>query len=206
MFKSNNTGDNVTRDEARQYVEGIDRRISSLRAEGAGALERLETRLRSLEGLAAELQRVRSNVARVASNVAPLPVRTPFQGVTKAEATEAYDHLLTVGEAKFNELGAKLDQIVQALAEEYGDDDVEGDVTSASTVDYGAVAFGLSEIKRKVAANLSSAVPASEYEGTVQYFADVFAKADPNFDADAFKVQAGVGNGGTSGTYTPQHP
>jgi len=63
--------------------------------------------------------------------------------------------------------------------------------------DYAAVAFGLSEIKRKVSQVLPSLSTASvsmedEYTGAVQYFADVFAKADPQFDADTFKRQAGV--------------
>lgn len=68
--------------------------------------------------------------------------------------------------------------------------------TTTSDVDYGAVAFGLSEIKRKVADLLGASrglgALQSEYPSTVQYFADVFAKADPSFDADAFKRQAGV--------------
>lgn len=58
-----------------------------------------------------------------------------------------------------------------------------------STLDYAAVAFGLSEVKGKVA----QLVPAgresdmrSEWEGTVDYFADVFAKADPSFNRDEF--------------------
>lgn len=66
---------------------------------------------------------------------------------------------------------------------------------SASTlnrVDYGAVAFGLSEIKRKVSQLSNASRVASEYAGVVQYFADVFAKADPEFDAATFKRQAGV--------------
>ncbi len=60
-------------------------------------------------------------------------------------------------------------------------------------VDYGAVAFGLSEIKRKVASALpGNAYLGGEYEGTVQYFADVFAKSDPSFNEADFKRQAGV--------------
>lgn len=189
MFKSNNTGDNVTREEATGYVEGLDRKIAALRAEGVEQLSRIDSRLRSLEGLAAQMRRTQSM-----SNAAPLPVRAPFQGVTKAEATEAYNHLLQAGEAKFNELGARLDQVVSLLAEEYDDEETEG--VTASTVDYGAVAFGLSQIKQDVSGVLRDEVRtadlAENYRQTVQYFADVFAKSDPTFDADAFKRQAGV--------------
>lgn len=59
-------------------------------------------------------------------------------------------------------------------------------------VDYGAVAFGLSEIKRRVAQIVSGTSLADEYAGTVQYFADVFAKSDPSFNADEFKRAAGA--------------
>jgi hypothetical protein len=59
-------------------------------------------------------------------------------------------------------------------------------------VDYGAVAFGLSEIKRKVAAAGVGSALQSEYVGAVQYFADVFAKSDPSFDVALFKRQSGV--------------
>lgn len=57
-----------------------------------------------------------------------------------------------------------------------------------SGVDYGAVAFGLSEIKRKIASqfNVTDAQMQSQWEGTVDYFADVFAKSDPGFDRAAF--------------------
>lgn len=64
-----------------------------------------------------------------------------------------------------------------------------------STLDYGAVAYGLSEIKRKVAGLVGdgdASALRSEYAGTVQYFADVFTKADPQFDADEFKRAAGA--------------
>jgi hypothetical protein len=64
--------------------------------------------------------------------------------------------------------------------------------TTTNGLDYAAVAFGLSEIKRKVAQLAGGHDLATEYAGTVQYFADVFAKADPSFDADAFRSQAGV--------------
>lgn len=63
---------------------------------------------------------------------------------------------------------------------------------AATGVDYGAVAFGLAVIKRKVAAVGVGAQLQSEYRRAVQYFADVFAKSDPEFDADEFRRQAGA--------------
>lgn len=68
-------------------------------------------------------------------------------------------------------------------------------VATGSAVDAGAIAFGLSEIKRKVAQALSgdsARVMADEYVGIVQYFSDVLAKADPSFDAAEFRRQAGA--------------
>lgn len=61
----------------------------------------------------------------------------------------------------------------------------------ATGVDYGAVAFGLAEIKRRVQGLASSATVTNEYRQTVQYFADCF-KADPSFDEESFKRAAGV--------------
>lgn len=61
---------------------------------------------------------------------------------------------------------------------------------SQSTLDYGAIAFGLSEIKRKLSTLVDSTSArtsmTSEYTGAVDYFADVFAKADPEFDRNEF--------------------
>lgn len=71
-------------------------------------------------------------------------------------------------------------------------------VAGTTGVDYGAVAFGLKEISRKVGELVGSTGRVNEselkreYEGTVQYFADVFAKADPNFDEVSFKRAAGL--------------
>ena len=60
-----------------------------------------------------------------------------------------------------------------------------------STLDYGAVAFGLSEYGRKMQSLTTMDV--SDYHApAVQFFADVFAKADPAFDAEGFKRAAGV--------------
>ena len=66
--------------------------------------------------------------------------------------------------------------------------------TPATGVDYGAIAFGLSEIKREVKSQfgVTDAQMATKWRGTVQYFADVFAKADSSFDARLFTSQAGV--------------
>lgn len=71
-------------------------------------------------------------------------------------------------------------------------DPIDGASVGRTTgVDYGAVAFGLAEIKRNVATALNGAGVSiqtlnSKYEGTVQYFADVFAKSDPQFNAAEF--------------------
>lgn len=64
--------------------------------------------------------------------------------------------------------------------------------SARSTLDYAAVAFGLSEIKRKVAQINGVHGLGNEYAGAVQYFADVFAKADPAFDVEEFKRQANI--------------
>lgn len=66
--------------------------------------------------------------------------------------------------------------------------------SNTTGVDYGAVAFGLSELKRKVAAlvehvrngSFSTQEVAQDYAGAVDYFADVFAKSDPSFNRDEF--------------------
>jgi hypothetical protein len=81
--------------------------------------------------------------------------------------------------------------------------------SSRSTIDYGAIAFGLTEIKRKVAGLVGqgdSSVMAEEYKGTVQYFADVFKKSDPSFNEAEFKRQAGLGGREILSPWTPQHP
>lgn len=83
-------------------------------------------------------------------------------------------------------------------------------VAGTTGVDYGAVAYGLASIKADVSGIRDAFVGREEidkqYRGAVQYFADVFKKADPSFDETTFKVQAGVESGGTSGAYTRQHP
>lgn len=63
-------------------------------------------------------------------------------------------------------------------------------------VDYGAIAFGLSQVKNDVAKVMSSGADTRQiqahYRETVQYFADVLAKSDPQFDAAAFRIAAGA--------------
>lgn len=67
-----------------------------------------------------------------------------------------------------------------------------------SALDYGAVAFGLVTMKadvngiRNSGTDTSTAEVNRYYGRAVQYFADVFAKADPGFNEAEFKRQAGV--------------
>jgi hypothetical protein len=64
-------------------------------------------------------------------------------------------------------------------------------VNEATGVDYGAIAFGLSDLKRK-ARNSGVSGVSETFAGAVQYFADVFSKSDPSFNEADFKRQAGV--------------
>lgn len=141
--------------------------------------------------------------------------------VTRSEAKTYVDGLeqqLTTAEAAVRrELGNLNDRVttLENLAAQMRaslPSEVERDITGTAVrrdlprrtpgaslgVDYGAVAFGLSEIARKVAEinsnhfEVDNADLKSEYEGAVQYFADVFAKADPAFGEAQFKRQAGV--------------
>lgn len=198
MFKSNNTGDHITRTEAATYVEGLDGRVASLRAEGLRELEALQRRVSALETLAAELRRsqsVPSGIGRVAGT---LPTRAPFEGVTKAEASSAYNALVTAGQAEFKRLNDKIDALTaqRNTTAPQATSAVTQRLLDNSGIDYAAVAFGLSQIKRDVANVVGSeartADLAAHYAATVQYFADVFAKSDPTFDADAFKRESGV--------------
>lgn len=60
-----------------------------------------------------------------------------------------------------------------------------------SGVDYGAVAYGLSQIKSKVRAALGGSTEVDrEHAGAVEWFVGCFA-GDPSFDADAFRRNAG---------------
>jgi len=73
-------------------------------------------------------------------------------------------------------------------------DPVDGaSVGRATGVDYGAIAFGLSEIERKITDNFGNADAVHrEHVGVVQYFSDVFAKSDPSFDAVDFARKSGA--------------
>lgn len=138
--------------------------------------------------------------------------------ITRSEAKTYVDGLeqqLTTAEAavrrELSNLGARVTTL-EALAARMRaslPSEMERDITGTAVrrdlprrtpgaslgVDYGAIAFGLSEIARKIAGVLGDTSEGdlkSEYEGAVQYFADVFAKADPAFDEAQFKRQAGV--------------
>jgi hypothetical protein len=66
-------------------------------------------------------------------------------------------------------------------------------VTSNGTsgVDYGAVAYGLSDLKRKIRGALGgSAEVDREHTGAVEWFVACFS-GDASFDADTFRRQAG---------------
>lgn len=111
----------------------------------------------------------------------------------KDEAREAFANLVTRVEA-LEELARQLKGGANVTSTRVADRTITTatNLPHRSTLDYPAVAFGLSEIKRKVSQLSNSREVASEYTGTVQYFADVFAKADPSFDVAAFKRDAGV--------------
>lgn len=76
---------------------------------------------------------------------------------------------------------------LEALAALRRRDPIDGaSVGRRSTLDYDAIAFGLSEIKRKLSGVIDGATLRTEHQGAVDYFADVFAKADPQFNRDEF--------------------
>lgn len=200
MFDRNKSGDYVTREQAESYVADLKRQAqnSFVSQEDAAtftaALNAVEARVQELENLARTLRG--SGVAQSTERVAQATPRHA-DALTKSDAEQALAALKREGAEQFRQLNAKLDESVRSIlrtqdyaeAVEMGRDPHE---TSVQGVDYGAVAFGLSEIKRNVS-NAATIPGAKEfYEGAMQYFADVFAKSDPSFDADAFKLQAGV--------------
>lgn len=76
---------------------------------------------------------------------------------------------------------------------ETGTDNDTQDGPDRSPLDYGAIAFGLSEMRHKIAAQFGTSNELTrEYAGSVQWFAEVFALADPTFDMAAFTRNAGV--------------
>jgi hypothetical protein len=197
MFDRNkSTGDYLTRDEASKVVADLktEARGAFVSQEDAaaysGMLNALDERVQELENLARELRR--------GGSAAPLPTRTPgasltAEAVTRADAQSlvtAVQQLRTDAQNQF----ASLATAVAALRNSVPQGDAEA---TTNSVDYGAVAFGLSEIARKVRGlvvnhGATSGALEDEYKGAVQYFADVFAKSDTEFDADAFKRQSGV--------------
>lgn len=113
------------------------------------------------------------------------------------EAAEDFRDELAVLHGRVNALEKLAEQIRRGDTRTVAAVTRELSTTAArSTLDYGAVAFGLSEIKRKVAeliqggsADMAYAArerAAEEYVGAVDYFADVFAKADPAFNREEF--------------------
>lgn len=198
MFNKNNGADYVTRSEGQQAIADV-----------MSAVTALDSRVADLETLARTL---RGNSASVSAPVAQRSSVAGSDALTRRDAEAALNSLRQAGEREFNglrtavrELSAKIDTAVsdlvqrsqrtaQAVRQEVGV--THTDAESISRVDYGAVAFGLSQIKRDVANVIGTEVRANDltehYRQTVQYFADVFAKSDPAFDADAFRRQAGV--------------
>jgi hypothetical protein len=74
-------------------------------------------------------------------------------------------------------------------------DNTNTDAPVSSGVDYGAVAYGLSEIKAKFRAHLGTSDDLTrEYEGAVEWFVGCFA-GDASFDANAFRAAAGSSAG-----------
>lgn len=65
----------------------------------------------------------------------------------------------------------------------------------SSTLDYGALAYGLLSIRDKVSRALGNSATSEvtrEHMGAVEWFSAIFAAADSSFDADAFRRNAGV--------------
>lgn len=210
MFDRNKSGDYVTREQAESYVADLKRQAqnSFVSQEDAAtftaALNAVEARVQELENLARDLRATQgSQNAQVvgAARRQAESVVSRTDALTKSDAEQALAALKREGAEQFRQLNAKLDESVRSIlrtqdyaeAVEAGRDPHE---TSAQGVDYGAVAFGLSQIKRDVANVVGSEARTADltahYVGTVQYFADVFAKSDPSFDIGAFKRQAGV--------------
>lgn len=156
------------KDDVRAKAEEFERDLTDLKG-----------RVRSLEGVANDLRRSRGE---------SLPVRA-IQGRSSADTVETYTANLPTRTP-----GASL---TDDLPREAVSTNTASRIDRRFALDYPAVAFGLSEIKREVAVALNaSGVSAqtltSKFAGTVQYFADVFAKNDPEFNEAEFKRQAGA--------------
>ncbi len=171
MF-NRNSSDALTKAEAQAYAgelrsEALNTFVSKEDAQAyAEALKALDDRVTTLEALASELRRNGTPAAASADErdeTAEQPRRTEVRG--------SYDGITG---------GSRASAPARAVA-------------STTGVDYGAIAFGLAEIKRNVVAQFGhEREVATKFVGTVQYFADVFAKSDPNFDQAMFKRQSGV--------------
>lgn len=209
MFDRNKSGDYVTRSEAQSYIADLRREAGNAfvshqdAATYSRALNALEERVQELENLASQLRGsgpAREHVAQTAARMTGATVGV----LTKSDAEQALAQLKREGAEQFRQLSAKIDTAVHEFVQgEYSHSTTQAAVQTGEsridqrfTLDYGAVAFGLSQIKRDVANVVGSEVRSADltehYRQTVQYFADVFAKSDPEFDADLFKQQAGV--------------
>lgn len=163
MFKSKEDMSNyITRTEAESEVERLNRRAASLEERGLAELEALNARVTALETLARQL--------RNSDSVRTQEIRLPRRPVNATSSTHDRTGLPVREHA----------ESVQANRIDTG--------VGRGTVDYGAVAFGLAEMKREIKSQfgVTDAQMASKWAGTVKYFSDVFAKSDPAFDAAEF--------------------
>lgn len=163
----------VSRVEAQEFVAETGRELSALRERVAG-----------LEDMA------RTAVANTAAS-------NPGQPLTLEDASAALTGLRAEGARQFNLLADKIDRAHAVLAQHISAQAPVPAVGRTNSVDYGAVAFGLSQIKddvMRLSGNMtvSGADLARHYALTVQYFADVFSKSDTTFNEAEFKRQAGV--------------
>lgn len=184
----------VTRTEAGEYRAAI-----------AVDLASVGQRLARLEELARQL-RTGSQMAQEAQ-VAAAP-SVPSDALTLRDASVALDGLKSEGLAQFRQtrdeiaelsayLGRKIDDAARAvIGQASATDAVRADdngVRLTQDVDYGAVAFGLSEIAAKVRGQIGAPQELVDYyRESVQFFADVFAKSNSAFDEAEFKRQAGA--------------
>lgn len=184
----------LTRAEATEAVASCTRMIESL-----------DQRLNALEELARQLRRGSAMAAEAQVSAAP---SVQSDALTRTEAQSALRELERVGAAEFRQTRNQISELSEHLDRKVNDavakvveqarwtrtamsDD--GDVRTAPGIDYGAVAFGLSEIAAKVRGHLGGPQElVDHYREAVQYFADVFAKADATFNEAEFKRQAGV--------------
>lgn len=176
---------------ARNYVKRDD--VEIYRDDLSRALAALDGRVSELENIARTLRSAQSadTQARAVEERANVAMRADARTgatapLTKRDAEVALADLRRDGEAQFRALHERIASAVTRLGagQTVAASDLPRRTPGASlTVDYGAIAYGLSELKSRLT---------DDYPAVVQYFADVFAKADPSFDMDAFERQAGV--------------